>query len=253
MKKYLLITLSFIVITFPLFAQNTIGGIGAQLFQDTSGGHTMPRVLSLVPNSPAYDSLKATDFLIKVNDISCKDKELNDVVAMIRGVAGTKVKITVADTKEGARPREYMLTRVGIQLAAPPDPAPAFNQWCDAQVKQLRKKGHESVKTYTSDCGNYFFNFNADTGTYYVRVYTMEEKGSGTFTPGFTATAKVYDGDKESNAIALKAGESAEANGTVIAQLEGTITFRRECVGIVSISNLDDAKKCKAMYIAIYR
>ncbi len=253
MKKFLLIALSFIISAVPLFAQNTIGGIGAQLFQDTSGGQTMPRILSLVPNSPAYDSLKATDFLIKVNDISCKDKELNDVVSMIRGVAGTKVKITVADTKEGARPREYMLTRVGIQLAAPPDPVPAFNQWCDAQAKQLRKQGHETVKTFTSDCGNYFFNYNADAGTYHVRVYTMEEKGAGTLTPGFTANAKVYDGDKEANAVPLNAAATSEANGTSIAQLEGAITFSRECVAIISIGGLSDAKTCRAMYIAVYR
>ena len=257
MKKHLL-TILFFLVMLPAFAQNIIGGIGAQLFLDTAGGFTMPRIMSLIRNSPAYDTLKATDYIMKVDDVSCKDKTIEEIVGMIRGEAGTKVKITVADTKQGARPREYTLTRASMQVAAPPnaappDPVPAFNAACDNEVKQLKKKGFEIIKTYTSECGNFFFNFNAVAAAYHVHVYTMEEKGAGANAPAFYATAKVFDGDHEADATELSKLPSTTTGAAATGHLEGTVTFKRDCVGVVGITIHDDVKKCKAMYVIVYK
>jgi hypothetical protein len=248
-KNLILILFSF---TVPIssFAQNIIGGIGAQLFMDTTGGHTMPRILSLVPGAPAYDSLKATDFIMSVNGNNCRDKNLEEIVGWIRGVAGTTVTITVADTKEGARPRTYDLKRVSIQM---PDPVTPFNERCNNEVAQLKKKGFEIVKTYTSDGGNYFFNFNAEAGGYRVRVYTLEDKNGSNNAPGFQATAKVSDPDNEASAVTLSKSPAPFTDNSAIAQQDGSVTFKRDCVGVVSTNIQGDAKKCLAMYIVVYR
>jgi hypothetical protein len=250
MRTYIIATLLFLS---GSSCAQTIGGIGAQLFIDTVDGFNMPRILSLVPNSPAYDSLRATDYIIQVNGTSCKNKTIEEVVAMIRGITGTKVHITVADTKHGSRPREYDLTRVTIQVAGLPDPVPTFNAWCENEATQLKKKGFEIVKTFTSDCGNYFFNFDAEAGGYRTRVYSMEEKGSGTFTPGYTVSAKVFDVNKESAAIQLSRSSPSESGTLVISQLDGSVTFNRDCVGNIGITITGDLNKCKAMYIIVYR
>lgn len=239
----------FLIANITAVAQNTIGGIGAQLFLDTADGFTMPRILSLVQGSPAYDSLKATDYIISVNRVTCKNKPIDQVVGMIRGTAGSFVHIVVADTKQGTHSREYDLKRVSMQVAGPPDPVPAFNDWCSNEVAQLKKKGFEIVKTYTSECGNYFFNFDAESGGYRARVYSMKMKDAA----NYTAAAKIFAADDERSAITLSSSQPTEANGSLITQLDGTITFPRDCVGNVSTTITDASSTCKALFIVIYR
>jgi hypothetical protein len=253
MKKHLSFILIALITTCTSFAQNTIGGIGAQLMIDTAGGYTMPRIMSLVQGSPAYDKLKATDFIMSVNGTSCKNKTIEDVVAMIRGVAGTTVHITVADTKQGGRPREYDLIRVAMQVAGPPDPVPAFNTWCENDLAQLKKNGFEIIKTFPSDCGNYFFNFDAEAGGYHIRVYSMEEKGTDTHTPGYSISAKVFDASNEPAAIQLTPSARVEVANTMIARLDGSVTFHKDCVANVAATIDGNPAKCKAMYIVVYR
>ncbi len=253
MKKILFIAIIFFLSPLLSLAQSIIGGIGAQLFIDTSGGFNMPRIMSLVDNSPAAQKLKATDFIMSVNGISCKAMTIEEVVALIRGEAGTTVHIVVADTKQGARPREYDITRVAMQVAGATDPATSFNAWCDNDTKQLRKKGFEVIKTFTSDCGNYFFNFNADAGGYRAHVYTMQEKVNGNELPGYTASARLYDGSNEKGAVTLPGLSPFVAGELIISHADGTITFPHDCVGVISMSVQDPSKKCKAMYIVVYR
>jgi hypothetical protein len=274
----MIILLLLLSVTLPqgnAFAQN-IGGIGAQLFLDTSEGFTMPRIMALIPNTPADKFLKATDFIMKVNDMDCKNKTIEEVVGVIRGEAGTTVKITVADTKEGKHQREYDLTRVSMQTgvppnggtAPPPDPLTAFYTDCENEVKQMKRKGIQIIKTYTSECGNYFFNFNAETaGAYHIRLMAMQEKTNlpagqaGTDTiPGFYPTARIFDGDNEAAAITLsktapKPAENPASGGTgmMIAQLEGDLGFKKSGVGVISVQIHDDVKKCRGMYIVVYK
>ncbi len=256
-KKIVLIFFFAAFCGWAAIAQN-IGGIGAQLFLDTAGGHTMPRIQALVPNSPAYQYLNATDYIMKVDGVSCKDKTIEEVVAMIRGEAGTTVKVTVADTKEGKRAREVALQRVGLNIPAgstppPPDPMTSFTTFCENEVKELRHKHAEIVKTFSSDCGDFFFNFNAEGGQYHVRVTMMEPKGSGGYTPGFSAAARVFDGDNEAAATQLTATAPKDGGNFEAALLEGTVSFKKFCVGTIAVSMHGDVKKCGGMYIVVYK
>ena len=248
MHKFLLWMLcAFTIPATPSIAQN-IGGIGAQLIIDTTGGFTMPRIFGLVQNSPAWDSLKATDYIMKVNGTSCKDKTIEEVVSLIRGEAGTPIDIIVADTKQGARPRAYTLIRVSMQLPSPPDPTPAFYAACDNEAKQLKKNGSAIIKTYHSDCGNFFFNFDAGNGQYHIRVITLPEKADGTNPSGYILSAKVFDTDHEADATTLGKPEMKDG----LQRLEGTATFTHNTVGVVSVTINNDVKKCLAMYVMVY-
>jgi len=256
-KTILFVCLSFILPQAKLTAQ-TIGGIGAQLILDTAGGSTMPRIFRLVPNTPADQNLKATDYIIKVNGINCKDKTIEEVVALIRGEVGTTVKITVADIKQGKHPREYDLARVSIQTAtpaAPPvDPLTAFYAGCENDVKQMKRKGIVIVKTYTSECGNYFFNFNAEAaGVYHIRLMTMEDKAISDSTQRFYPNARIFDGDNETAAITLNKVTHRKDGNMLIALVEGDLTFTKTGVGVISAQIQDDATKCKGMYIVVYK
>ncbi|MFI5196325.1 MAG: PDZ domain-containing protein [Chitinophagales bacterium] len=251
MNKYLIALFLTLSIT-PSLAQN-IGGIGAKLFLDTAGGYTMPRIMSLVPNSPADSNLKATDFIIKVNDISCKDKTIEEVVALIRGEAGTHVKITVADTRQGKHPREYDLVRIGLPGVAaqpPPDPVTAFYDQCEKEVQQLSVKRFTIIKTFNATCGDRYFNFEAERRPYHVRVMTMEDNSAGA---AFYATARVFDNDDEPGATALNKADSKEQGGMMTAQSEGEVTFRKNCIGVVNVQMHGDITKCHAMYVIVYR
>jgi C-terminal processing protease CtpA/Prc len=75
----------------------------------------MPRIKEILQNSSASSQLKISDYIISVNDVSCLDKPLEEVIDLIRGATGTTVKITVADTKAGTNPREFVLVRGNIQ------------------------------------------------------------------------------------------------------------------------------------------
>ena len=224
-----------------------------KFFIDTAAGHTLPRIQALIPNSPALGKLKATDFIMSVNDVSCKDKTIEEVVSQIRGEVGTNVHITVADNHDGDHPRTYDIPRVSIQLAPPADPSTAFFTYCDNEVKTLRNKGVEIVKTFNSDCGNFFFNFEAEPREYHVRVMTMEVKGTGTYTPGFYPTARVFENDNEASAVDIAKVAPHDGGNFMVAQLYGDINFKKSCVGVVSINLHDDASKCHSMFVVVYK
>lgn len=250
--KYL-VALALLLSLSSAHAQN-IGGIGAQLLLDTTGGTTMPRIASLIPNSPAYAQLNATDYIYKVNDIPCKDKTIEEVVGMIRGEVGTHVKITVADTKEGKRPRDFDLVRVGIQGVAPltpPDLPANFIDWCDKEAQRLQMQGHTIIKTFNSACGSRYFNFEALPKQYHVRVMAMEEKKEGT--PAFSITGRLFNNDNESETSAIHSTDPKSISGMVIATAEGDMTFKKECIGVVNVQVLNDITKCTKMYVIVYR
>jgi hypothetical protein len=246
MKHFLLVLL--VVLGGVRAGAQNIGGIGAQLILDTAGRWTMPRIFSLVPNSPAWDSLRATDYIIDVNGVSCKDKTIEEVVALIRGEVGSAVQVTTADTKQGARPRVHALKRVGMNLGLQADPKDAFFAACDNEAKAMKKRGVVVVKTFNSECGDFFFNFDGANATYTIKVLVLTDANDKS--AGFTVTARAFDNDKEGEAIALGKLDSKQAvNG--VATLEGSVKLTRECVGTVAVKMNDDGKKCKAMYVIV--
>ena len=54
--------------------------------------------------------LKAGDLVIEVQDVSLKDKSINDAVKLMRGEPGTKVKVKILREKEN-EPLDFELTR----------------------------------------------------------------------------------------------------------------------------------------------
>ncbi len=247
-KKVLLTVALMLVMAGGAVAQN-IGGIGAQLIPDTTGGFTMPRIFSLVKGSPAWDSLKATDYIMKVNDVSCKDKSIEEIVALIRGEVGTTVRITTADTKQGARPREHELTRVGMNLGPAADPKDAFFAACEKEAQQMKRKGATILKSYNSDCGSFFFNFNAGAGKCYIKITTLAD-ATDKSGKGYTATARVFDNEHENEAVTLSKLDSKSGAGG-IATMEGSATYPHDCVGTISV-HMEDESRCKAMYVLVW-
>ncbi len=232
-------------------AQN-IGGIGAQLFLDTAGGHSMPQIQSLVPGTAAYQSLNATDYIIKVNDVSCLDKTMVEVVGMIRGEVGTKVHVTVADTKDGKNPRDYDLVRGAISSITTKsiDPVAAFTEQCEQEVRDMKKRGVTVVKTFPSDCGNYFFNFDAEAQTYTIRVMVLEGTGDDATKP-FNIMARVFDNANEKDVTEISRYRTENTGSYTRGLLDGTATFKKAGVGLVNVQLHDDGKKCKTMYVVI--
>ena len=259
MNKFLKALLFFLSVSvYPCLAQQQFGGIGAQLFLDTMGGHTMPCIQGLVAHSSAEEHLKVTDYIIEVNGISCLDKNIQDVVGMIRGEVGTTVKVTVADTKQGKRPREYDLERRQITTSAPPgtppiDPAVAFNAQCETEVAQMKKQGISIVKTFPSDCGNYFFNFDAEKQDYNILVMVLGDKRTDATAKDFYISARVFDNTNEAAATQITAFNIKDAGNQSMGRLSGKATFNKPGIGVVNVQLHDDKKKCRAMYVVIYK
>ena len=240
-------------------AQN-IGGIGAMLNIDSADGYTMPRILKMVPASPAAVSLKEGWYILTVNGTSCKDKNIQDVVGLIRGEVGTHVILSVADNKQGKNATDKDMMRIILPQAQDntvnTDNTQPFYDWCEGEAKQLRKQRHLVVKTFNSECGDYFFNFNADTGTYHLELFTMEAKAQNA-SPGHVSEvkARIFDNRNESAAIWLKAAASTDMGDYTKGMLSGDIHFSRPGVGVVSttLPAAGAAGKCMAMYIVVYK
>ena len=251
-QKKLTIVFFILLASSGVYAQN-IGGIGAMLAIDSTDDVRMPVIKQLLPNSPAAAALKEKQFIIKVNDVSCNNKTIEETVAMIRGEAGSHVRLLVADNKKGKGATEHDMVRASIQQPpAPPvvDPVAAFNTESEAVVKQLKKLGHTIVKTFNSDCGNFFFNFNAEPGTYEVAIMVLEEKPGAA--AGNSMTARVFDNNNEAAAVTLKKGLPQNSGSFTVGRLEGDITFGRACVGSVN-TRATDAGGCKSMFIVVYK
>lgn len=205
-----------------------------------------PMIRNTLPNSPAAGSLKDSMYILKVNNVSCKGKTIEEVVGMIHGEVGSHVKLLAADNKPGKHAKDYDLVRATIQApnsgSVLSDPIEVFQKACEGETKVLRRKGYGIVKTFNSDCGNFFFNFNADTGTYHIAMYSLEEKGSVD-----AVTASVYDSRKEERMIKL-----APVAGSKPALQRGELTFNNAGVGGIK-TEVVDAQKCKAIYIVVYK
>jgi carboxyl-terminal processing protease len=83
------------------------GGIGIEITMEDG----FVKIITPIDDTPAQKAgLKAGDLVIEVQDISLKDKSLNDAVKLMRGEAGTQVKIKILREKE-KQPMDFQLTR----------------------------------------------------------------------------------------------------------------------------------------------
>lgn len=220
------------------------GGIGVMLGIDSTDGYTLPVIRGMVPNSPAAAKLKDSLFILKVDDGSCRNKPFTEVAAMIRGIVGTHVKLLVADNKKGRHANEYDLIRAPIKVPPAPvaDPMDVFQKACEGETKQLRKRGYSVIKTFNSECGSFFFNFNADTGLYHIAMYSLEDK-EGTD----AITGSIYNSNNEEHVIKLN-----KTVGNNPAVQKGMLVFDKPGVGGIK-TEVINAQKCKAIYIVVYK
>ena len=83
------------------------GGIGIEITMEDG----FVKIITPIDDTPAQKAgLKAGDLVIEVQDVSLKDKSLNDAVKLMRGEPGTKVKVKVL-RKEANQPIDFELTR----------------------------------------------------------------------------------------------------------------------------------------------
>lgn len=99
---------------FKLFRDDTSGffyGVGIQI--DLKGHY--PVVVSPIEGTPAYKAgMKAGDIIVEVDSRSTKDLPIDQVVGMIRGEEGTKVKLKVF-RNHSTKPLIFNLTRTKIE------------------------------------------------------------------------------------------------------------------------------------------
>ena len=83
------------------------GGIGIEITMEDG----FVKIITPIDDTPAQKAgLKAGDLVIEVQDVSLKDKTLNDAVKLMRGDPGTKVKIKILREKT-KQPLDFELTR----------------------------------------------------------------------------------------------------------------------------------------------
>lgn len=74
-------------------------GIGAYVGLDTTTGY--PKIISAIPGTPAEEAdLRPDDIIYEVNGESVQGKDLDSVVAMIKGEEGTTVTLTIVRSTE---------------------------------------------------------------------------------------------------------------------------------------------------------
>lgn len=72
-------------------------------------------VIAPIEDSPAEKAgIKSGDIIFKVNDQEVSTKEMDKAVSMMKGKAGTDVKLTIL--REGSEPKDYKVTRAQIVL-----------------------------------------------------------------------------------------------------------------------------------------
>jgi len=75
-------------------------------------------IVSPIEGTPAFKAgLKASDFILKIDDVSTKDMSLSEAANRIRGPKGTNVKLTI--WREGFdKPKEFTITRGVVKVAS---------------------------------------------------------------------------------------------------------------------------------------
>jgi carboxyl-terminal processing protease len=83
------------------------GGIGIEITMEDG----FVKIIAPIDDTPAQKAgLKSGDLVIEVQDVSLKDKSLNDAVKLMRGEPGTNVKVKILREKE-KQPLDFELTR----------------------------------------------------------------------------------------------------------------------------------------------
>ena len=96
------------------------GGIGIKFELDSTNGYTLPRIISVYPNTPAAQVyLKEGSYIQYINGTSCRNIKIDDIQNHIGGEIGTEVKLSISVDKNGTLPYNYTVIRsatVGVDL-----------------------------------------------------------------------------------------------------------------------------------------
>lgn len=88
------------------------GGVGIEITKRDN----VITVITPIEDTPAWNSgLRSMDKIIKINDESTAEMDLQSAVSKMRGAPGTKVKLTIA--REGSqKPLDFTITRKIIKI-----------------------------------------------------------------------------------------------------------------------------------------
>ncbi len=98
-------------------------------------------VISPIEDTPAMKAgIRSEDLIIKIDDVPTKDKELSDIIKMIKGFPHTKVKLAVK--RAGfAEPIEFVIERAPIKVETV-----AYGVF-----KENEKAGYLKIKVFSAD------------------------------------------------------------------------------------------------------
>ncbi len=128
------------------------GGIGIEITMEDG----FVKIITPIDDTPAQKAgLKAGDLVIEVQDVSLKDKSLNDAVKLMRGEPGTKVKVKVLREKAN-QPIDFELTRQIIVSKG------IKTQIFDGEIGYLRLSSFQSNST--TNVRDAIYKLRKDTG-----------------------------------------------------------------------------------------
>ena len=128
------------------------GGIGIEITMEDG----FVKIITPIDDTPAQKAgLKAGDLVIEVQDVSLKDKSLNDAVKLMRGEPGTKVKVKVLREKVN-QPIDFELTRQIIVSKG------IKTQIFNGEIGYLRLSSFQSNST--ANVRDAIYNLRKDTG-----------------------------------------------------------------------------------------
>lgn len=94
-------------------SMQTFGGLGLEIAKE-DGNVIVVRTLDGMPAEKA--GVKAGDRIVRVNDETLENPDINDVVSKLRGEPGTEVTITVA---RGEETKTFTITRGEVKVSVP--------------------------------------------------------------------------------------------------------------------------------------
>ena len=128
------------------------GGIGIEITMEDG----FVKIITPIDDTPAQKAgLKAGDLVIEVQDVSLKDKSLNDAVKLMRGEPGTKVKVKIL-REEANQPLDFELTRQIIVSKG------IKTQIFNGEIGYLRLSSFQSNST--TNVRDAIYNLRKDTG-----------------------------------------------------------------------------------------
>ncbi len=236
-------------------------GIGAYVGLDTMTGY--PKIISPIAGAPAEEAdLRPDDIIYEVNGESTYGKDLESVVAMIKGEAGTKVTLTIVRSTE----TDYMYVEVERRQVETPtietemfEDGIAYIQITEFSETTVDQFADALAVARESGMEGLIIDLRANPGGSLSAVVDIARmllpKGLVTYTEDKYGTRKEYSCDGKNKfdlpLVVLVDGNSASASEVLagaikdygIGTLVGTTTFGK---GIVQqIIGLDDGSALK--------